>query len=71
MEGDQAFQDKYSKGFDTTGGMLMESFLGLEVKQSDNKICLHLDKYIKDIVVECSEFSAGICFPHNKCTLFP
>jgi hypothetical protein len=32
------FMDKYSKDYDITGGVLMESFLGMEVEQSDDKI---------------------------------
>jgi hypothetical protein len=36
----------------------METFLGMEVEQSDDNIYLHLDKYIKDIVEEYSKFSA-------------
>ena len=54
------FIDKYSKDFDITGGMLMDSFLGMEVEQSEGKIRLHLDKYITDIVDEFSKFSAKI-----------
>ena len=54
------FIDKYSKDFDITGGMLMDSFLGMEVEQSEGKIRLHLDKYITDIVDEFSKISAKI-----------
>ncbi len=43
------FMDKYSKDFDITCSVLMESFLGMEVEQSDDNICLHLDKHIKEI----------------------
>ncbi len=61
----EEFMDKYSKDFDITGGVLMETFLGMEVEQSDDNICLHLDNYIKDIVDEYSKFSAKTVRPKN------
>ncbi len=51
------FIAKYSKDFDITGGDLMETFLGMEVDQSGNKIRLHLDRYIQDVIDEYSAFS--------------
>ncbi len=51
------FMDKYSKDFDITCCLLMESFLGMEVEQSDGKIPLHLDRYIRDLVDKYSNFS--------------
>ncbi len=59
------FMDKYSKDFDITGGTLMESFLGIEVEQSDGEIRLHLDKYIKDIIDEYSLFSSKPVRPRS------
>jgi hypothetical protein len=38
----------------------MESFLGMEVEHSDNKIFCHLNKYIKHIIDEFSNISAKI-----------
>ncbi len=61
----EEFMDKYSKDFDVTSGVLMETFLGMEVEQSDDNICLHLDKYITDIVDEYSKFSAKTVCPKN------
>ncbi len=43
------FMDKYSKDFDITCSVLMESFLSTEVEQLDDNICLHLDKYIRQV----------------------
>ncbi len=37
------FMTKYKKYFDITGGGLMETFLGMEVKQIGSVIKLHLD----------------------------
>jgi hypothetical protein len=61
----EEFMDKYSKDFDITCGVLMQTFLSIEVKQSDDNICLHLDKFIKDIVDEYSKFSAKTVCPKN------
>jgi hypothetical protein len=52
------FIEKYFNNFDIMEGNLMETFLGIQVKQLDGTICLHLDKYIQDIVTEYSNFSA-------------
>ncbi len=38
----EEFMDIYSKDFDITGGALVETFLGMDVEQSDDNICLHL-----------------------------
>jgi hypothetical protein len=54
---------KYSKNFNITRGVLMESFLGVEVEQSDDMICLNLDKYIKEIDGDYSKFSAKTVGP--------
>jgi hypothetical protein len=34
----------------------METFLGMDVDQSGDNICLHLDRYVKDILDEYSAF---------------
>jgi hypothetical protein len=44
------FMDKYSKDFEITGGDLMKTFLGMEVKQSGKTIKLHLDCYIQQVL---------------------
>jgi hypothetical protein len=36
----------------TTGGDLMQSFLGLAVEQLDGCIKLHLDTYIQELIAE-------------------
>ena len=46
------FERLYSADFDVTGGKLMESFLGLEVEQSEEGISLHLDTYIQELIEE-------------------
>ena len=59
----QEFMAKYSKDFDITGGGLMETFLGMQVEQSENEIRLHLDNYIRETL---DEYKA-----HMKKTLRP
>ncbi len=46
----EEFMALYSADFDFTGGDLMQSFLGLEVKQLDGCIKLHLDTYIQELI---------------------
>ena len=41
----EEFVRLYSADFEVTGGGLMESFVGLEVEQSEEGITLHLDTY--------------------------
>ncbi len=35
----------------------METFLGMQVEQSNGKICLHLDNYIRETLDEYTDFS--------------
>ncbi len=44
----QEFMAKYTKDFQITGGGLIETFLGMQVEQSNGKIRLHLDIYIRE-----------------------
>jgi hypothetical protein len=53
----QEFMAKYTKDFQITGGGLMETFLGMQVEQSQGKIRLHLDNYIRETLDEYKEFS--------------
>jgi hypothetical protein len=53
----QEFMAKYTKDFQITGGGLMETFLGMQVEQSNGKIRLHLDNYIRETLDEYKEFS--------------
>lgn len=46
----EEFKRLYSADFEVTGGSLMESFVGLEVEQSEERIALHLDTYIKELI---------------------
>ena len=48
------FLEKYTKDLDITGGGLqvMETFLGMQVEQSENEIRLHLDNYIRETLDE-------------------
>jgi hypothetical protein len=48
----EEFETLYAKDFDVTGGKPMESFLGLEVEQGGDRISLHLDTYIQELVDE-------------------
>jgi hypothetical protein len=48
---------KCSEDFDITGGDLMETFLGMQVEQSNGNICLQLDNYVQDIVTEYLKLS--------------
>ncbi len=48
----EEFMKKYSKDFNITGGDLMKSFLGMQVEQGDNKIKLHLDHYVQEMLTE-------------------
>ena len=59
----QEFLAKYSKDFDITGGGLMETFLGMQVEQSEDEIRLHLDNYIRETL---DDYKA-----HTKKTLHP
>ena len=43
------FLQLYQKDFETTGGGLMETFLGMEVEQPGKEIKLHLDSYIQGL----------------------
>ena len=45
------FLETYSRDFEITGGhQLMDSFIGLEVEQSQSKISLQLDSYIQETI---------------------
>ena len=44
------FLTLYQKDFEITGGGLMETFLGIEVKQPCKVIMLHLDSYIQEVL---------------------
>ena len=57
----QEFMAKYSKDFDITGGGLMETFLGMQVEQSENEIRLHLDNYIRETLDEYNAQLARFC----------
>ncbi len=46
------FLKLYKKDFDYTGGGLMETFLGMEVKQPCKVIKLHLDSYVQEVLAE-------------------
>ncbi len=46
----EEFASLYSADFDVTGGALMESFVGLEVEQSEEGTRLHLDTYIQELI---------------------
>jgi hypothetical protein len=48
----QDFITEYKGDFQITCDDLMTSFLGMEVEQDKNSICLHLDTYIKDALSE-------------------
>ena len=52
----EEFEQLYSADFEVTGGGLMESFVGLEVEQSEEGIALHLDTYIKELIEEYQLF---------------
>jgi hypothetical protein len=52
------FMGKYIRGFDITGGGLMETFLGMQVEQSQGKICLHRDTFIREVLEEYKLFQA-------------
>ncbi len=34
----------------------MKSFLGMQVDQGDNKIKLHLDHYVQEMLTECKDY---------------
>ena len=44
---DECFE-KYPQDFEYTGGHHLESFMGLDVKQTKSKISLYLDAYIRE-----------------------
>jgi hypothetical protein len=44
--------EKYSSNFNITGGGLMKTFLGMEIEQSNRSIKLHLDHYIREMLIE-------------------
>ena len=52
----EEFMKKYSKDFNITGGDLMKSFLGMQVEQGDNKIKLHLDHYVQEMLTEYKDY---------------
>ena len=46
------FMKKYTADFLVTGGGLMETFLGMEVIQTKHHIKVHLDHYVRDLLLE-------------------
>ena len=50
------FEELYAADFDFTGGKVMDSFLGLEVEQSEDGIKLHLDTYVAELLEEYREY---------------
>ena len=50
------FLRKYSKDFNITGGGLMKTFLGMEVKQGNKAIKLHLDHYVHEMITEDKDY---------------
>ena len=44
------FLRKYSKDLNITGGGPMKTFLGMEVKQDNKTIKLHLDHYVHEML---------------------
>jgi hypothetical protein len=44
----------------------METFLGMVVEQSDKSIKIHLDNYVKDVVVEYAEYIKKALRPKKK-----
>jgi hypothetical protein len=50
------FEELYAADFDFTGGKVMDSFLGLEVEQSEDGIKLHLDTYVVELLEEYREY---------------
>ena len=50
------FEELYAADFDFTGGKVMDSFLGLEVEQSEDGIKLHLDTYVTELLEEYREY---------------
>ena len=46
----------YKKDFEITGGGKMETFLGMAVEQKDKSIKIHLDNYIKDVLMDYSAY---------------
>ncbi len=51
------FITEYKGDFQIKCDDLMTSFLGMEVEQDKNSICIHLDNYIQDTV---SKYKAAI-----------
>jgi hypothetical protein len=49
--------NKYSKDFDIIGRGLMETFLGMQVKQSKSTARLHLDNYIRELLDEYKAYA--------------
>ncbi len=41
----------------------METFLGMQVEQSQGKICLHLDIYIREVLEEYKVFQEKLLLP--------
>ncbi len=77
------FMEKYTRDFDITGGGLMETFLGMQVEQSQGKICLDLDTYIRKVLEEYKVFQAkslrpklapiqpGLILTKDDCPILP
>ncbi len=69
----------YQKDFEITGGGLLETFLGMDVKQPSKLIKLHLDTYIQEVLTEYKEYikkplrpkrvlmSPGLVLDHEEC----
>ncbi len=50
------FMENYIANFNITGGCIMETFLGMEVQQTNSSIKLHLDHYIQEILTKYEEY---------------
>ena len=46
----------YKKDFEITGGIKMETFLGMVIEQDDKSIKIHLDNYVKEVIAEYSDY---------------
>jgi hypothetical protein len=57
------FMEKYSRGFNITGGGLMKTFLGMEIEQSNRSIKLHLDHYIREMLNEYKTYIKKLLRP--------
>ncbi len=51
------FLTAYGRDFEITGGDVMITFLGLQVDHDDQKIHLHMDNYVEEILREYKEYA--------------